>query len=94
MTPEYKALETEAIMSAQIKLQHWRNGGTGLTNFQPEQLPDYEAALAAYSGDDIRIEKAPLDCGKNTPLGDYSLHCTSGHDASEFWRVFREVNES
>lgn len=59
--------------------EHWTNGGTGITKFDPERRPLYEAAIKESGRSDIWI----VGC---------ELH-SSSHDLSDFWEVFRRLEE-
>ena len=67
-------------------------GGTALTNFPPEHLHIYLEAVKRYGGDDFVVVNnpiPPLSPGQGGSLH----HMSDDRDASEFWNVFREVDE-
>jgi hypothetical protein len=57
--------------------EHWTNGGTGMTKFDPEKLPLFEKAIAEYGDPAVFIENN-------------ALHSTR-RDLSAFWEVFRRI---
>ena len=76
-----------------IKSPHWMNGGTGITNFQPEKIKIYEAAIAAHPEFQLEISDQPMD-GKYIAKGFYSLHCYNERiDLSTFWDTFRNLEK-
>jgi hypothetical protein len=82
-------------MSARIILLNWTRGGTGLTNFQKEELPIYEAAVARFGNPDYVICSKALgnEYFSSKELSDrcHSLHHLGGGDSCPFWRVFEDV---
>lgn len=74
-----------------IRMPHWTNRGTGLTNFRPEMENIYLAAIEALGSPNYVIVREPM---QGSPAkGYYSLHQLKREDASSFWRKFREVRE-
>lgn len=59
--------------------EHWRNGGTGITKFDPEKRPLYEAAIKESGRSDLFL------------IGN-ELHSDNRSDKSDFWRVYRRLN--
>jgi hypothetical protein len=77
-----------------IIMKHWTEGGTGVTNFQPDRLPIFREAVRRY-GDPtlIVLDEAMPPAPKN--YGG-SLHCVAMRwsgmlDLSPFWCVYEEV---
>ena len=69
------------------------NGGTGITNFQPEKIKIYEVAIAAHPEFQLEISDQPMD-GKYIAKGFYSLHCYNERiDLSTFWDTFRNLEK-
>lgn len=78
-----------------VRLSNWTEGGTGLTNFRPEEEPLYLAAIEAHGDPDYVIAHAPCPgpSGQFIP-GDYSLHffgIKRAGDSVDFWKVFRNL---
>lgn len=79
-------------MSDVINL-HWQDGGTGITNFPPEDRPIYEAAILADGSGDLVLSETPF-AGRYSPLpGHCSLHCVNPErlDLGPFWRIFDRI---
>lgn len=80
-----------------IILSHWTQGGTGLTNFRPSELPRFEEALKRYGREGIVICSKPMRCNGNECPTDHSLHllreCEANVvcDASDFWEHFKQI---
>lgn len=73
----------------QINLKHWTKGGTGLTNFDYKDRPRIDRTIAAYGVGDVVAVSEPME--GSCVLTDHSLHKINGHDASEFWAVYRDA---
>lgn len=81
---------------------HFSNGGTGITNFSPKQLPIYQEAIrrSGYSGV-LEVQYRPMAGNPHAFPSDYSLHYVSKDTASlnvpwglsPFWRVFEKVQK-
>jgi hypothetical protein len=73
---------------------HWTQGGSGITNFEPEDLPLYEAAIKEFGCPSLVLSDKPMD-GKNYGFAMYSLHdlrrSVQSLDISEFWKTFRRL---
>jgi hypothetical protein len=83
----------------QHKSDHWTNGGTGLTNFPPQDFLRYREAVARFGSDKFLVsEERMIGRGSNCEGG--SLHYL-GHfrtdegeeEISRFWQVFDAVTE-
>ena len=62
--------------------EHWSNGGTGFTKFNPSEKAKYEKAIELIGDPKIFL------------IGD-SLHSTRDlPDLSDFWRVFDSLEEA
>jgi hypothetical protein len=71
-----------------IESAHWTEGGTGLTNFDPNHAPIYLAAIRKHGDRNLKVSSRPM-VGRAIPT-DYSLHYLGDRpDLSQFWRVFR-----
>ena len=74
---------------------HWFNGGTGLTNFDPEDFETYNEAIRLFNErypenkDNFFIIKESMT---DTYPGFYSLHRHDSEQTSLFWDIFDEVN--
>jgi len=73
---------------------HWTEGGTGVTNFNSLDEPQYLKAIELYGDPDIFIIHAPF-IGRGTDK-DYSLHdakklIKGSRCLSAFWNVFDGV---
>jgi len=71
--------------------EHWTNGGTGITNFNPTMLDVYQKAINEHPGLGLWIEKRPMS-GPSLK-GDYSLHRHATGDLSLFWETFERIKE-
>lgn len=60
-------------------LDHFTNGGTGVTKFLPKMLPVYEKAVEKYNSKDVWIKN-------------FELH-SNFRDLSDFWRIFYAVKK-
>jgi hypothetical protein len=71
----------------------WTDGGTGITNFDPKELPLYEAALEETKDEDLILVSRPF--GRFCIPSDYSLHFKRGRekDLSDFWKVFDRIQQ-
>lgn len=76
-----------------IKSNHWTEGGTGLTNFKPSNLPYYLKAIEEFGDPNFVVSKFPMN-GLSVP-GDYSLHRLDMQPAPKecepFWKVFDRI---
>jgi hypothetical protein len=72
---------------------HFSNGGTGLTNFDKEELPLYEAAIAECGDPDFFISDEPMP---GTPLrNSYSLHYKGSKEKLKyFWDIFYKLKKA
>ena len=70
---------------------HWTDGGTGLTNFDPEDLPIYQEAIRRHGSKNFFISNHPM-LGFLKTSG-MSLHRHETGDASDFWATFRECKK-
>lgn len=70
--------------------KHWRAGGTGITNFDADELPLYRAAVSKFNDPDMRIIQGEI-AGSAAPA-DYSLHDFKRRKRLDvFWAVFNQV---
>jgi hypothetical protein len=70
---------------------HWSNGGTGITNFEPDVLPLYKKAIEIYGEKTLWVEYWPM---MGTPEWCdylYSLHSSDRRDLSLFWNIFNSL---
>ena len=65
-----------------------------LTNFKKEMRPLYEMAIKKYGKDDVFITEDAYWENGHRDDSMCALRKTRDGDYSEFWRVFREVEES
>ena len=76
---------------------HFKDGGTGLTNFERRELPIYEKAIRMEGSGNYWIVKAPFDdTARHFENGSAcSLH-RAGHinETSEFWGIFDWVKNN
>lgn len=76
-----------------IKSNHWTEGGTGLTNFPPSDLPFYLKAIEEFGDANFVASQFPMN-GRCMP-GDYSLHRLdmqpSPKECGPFWKVFGRI---
>lgn len=83
---------TAIVKTARTTNVHWTKGGTGITNFDADRLPLYEAAIAAHGDPDLVIADEPMP-----PMTEgYALHDLGrlpgeSRDLSEFWQVFYQL---
>jgi len=73
------------------KSHHWnsRNGGTGVTNFSPEDKLVYLLAIReARMQDTMFVSDQPVS---GTLFCGYSLHHTERSDLGPFWAVFEDM---
>ena len=80
-----------------VYYQHFREGGTAVTNFPPKDRPIYEEAIKRYGDPNIQIKDTPF--GYHYFEGDFSLHnfgpsfIDGGEGLGQFWRIFEQVKE-
>jgi hypothetical protein len=87
----------QAPQITEIHSTHWTEGGTGITNFPPEQASLFLRCIKKSNFDDLYVSNKPM-LGSNNYNG-YSLHCMSmktGKSLSDFWSIFwqEEKNEN
>lgn len=70
--------------------RHWTNGGTGITNFSPKDLPQYIAAIRYHGDKSFYVSSLPLE---GTNWG-YSLHCQPFKDTGDFWDDFHWLKDN
>ena len=83
----------------QHKSEHWADGGTGLTNFPPEDFPRYRESVNRFGGGKFLVsEERMIGRGENCDGG--SLHYFGDmrsedglQEVGRFWRVFEAVTE-
>lgn len=69
---------------------HWTRGGSGITNFQPEDLSLYQEAVKKFGDARIFISDKLMDGYGFT--GKMSLHREDMKDMSDFWEVFWKLH--
>lgn len=77
-----------------IASDHWIRGGSGVTNFDRDRLPVYQAAIAKHGDPSLRLSDLPMTGGGGEGSSYYSLHHFGIGDLSQFWRVFNAVAEA
>lgn len=71
---------------------HWARGGTGVTNFQREEVELYKTAIQQFGDPQLVLSRLPMQPHCHS---DYSLHDLSeGRDLTPFWNVFDRVKAS
>ena len=79
---------------------HWTLGGTGITNFNFEDLPFYQKAIEENGNPNLYIElnaigQAVKTAGVNATISCYSLHHKMAadwkNDLSQFWKLFEVI---
>ena len=72
-------------------MKHWKQGGTGITNFDEEERELYEAAVKEFGCPHLKITPYQLE-GERLHGGGYSLHDhIKRKNLAVFWSVFRRV---
>lgn len=79
--------------------EHWTRGGTGLTNFPPEDFPRYRETVARLGSVHFEVSEGRMTgLGSRAPggslhyLGD--IHSEEGRqEISRFWMVFEDVKK-
>ena len=83
-------------MNSQIIHRNWTEGGTGLTNFSPNDEPLYLAAIAAHGDPNYVISHYACDAPIHA-YGSYSLHRLdikdSSRSSSAFWEIFTSLRK-
>ena len=71
------------------------NGGTGITNFQPEKIKIYEAAIAAHPEFQLEISDQPI-ASDRPAKGYFSLHSFDEpfKDLGPFWDTFWKLEST
>ncbi len=72
--------------------EHWTNGGTGLTNFNPSDEQRYLDAIKAHGDTAYVVVKSSM--GNKWP-NMYSLHFLNVHKSQgskDFWDTFDKVS--
>ena len=74
---------------------HWMQGGSAITNFRPEQLKLYGAAIAAHPEFQLEISDQPI--ASDRPVkGYFSLHSFDepSKDLGPFWDTFWKLEST
>jgi hypothetical protein len=83
-------------MKTEPILLNWTVGGTGLTNFNPQQAWLFRAAIKEFGNPNYVIVKAPCKA-RHVISSDYSLHkldiLTNDEDCGPFWDVFMRLQK-
>lgn len=81
----------------QVICKHWTVGGTGITNFDIEDIEIFEKACKEFNDPETFVVKQPCisnDFQENSINylfeNYYSLH-SSQRDLSEFWKIQRRI---
>lgn len=81
----------------QHKSEHWTNGGTGLTNFGPDQFPIFREAVKRLGSDKFVVSEARMvgmgekcEGGSLHYLGDIRTPAGS-MEVNGYWAVFNEI---
>ena len=85
-----KNLRMKSIISP-----HWMQGGSAITNFQPEELKVYEAAIAAHPEFQLEISDQPI-ASDRPAKGYFSLHSFDEpfKDLGPFWDTFWKLEST
>ena len=77
--------------------QHWTNGGTGLTNFPPEDFQRFQKAVDRFGSDKFLVSEDRM-IGRGAEIEGGSLHYlgpfrteAGNEEIHKFWRVFDAV---
>lgn len=71
---------------------HVSKGGTGITNFDSDELLRYRAAIKEFGDSQLRIIKGAMG-GSGLP-SDYALHdLRRRKNLGAFWHVFNAIGE-
>ena len=70
--------------------EHFSRGGTGITNFDIEDLGIYQEAIRRSGDTSLFIQQSPMS-GSATANPCCSLHSNQRKDRSEFWAIYRQV---
>lgn len=83
-----------------LKSKHWMDGGTGLTNFSPEDFPRYMESVARFGGEKFVVSTERM-IGRGEDSEGGSLHYRGDirseegkNEVHEFWAVFEQVTEA
>lgn len=73
--------------------RHWREGGTGVTNFSENERYLYEKVVRQYGAPDFVVTKDPMP--PMSPSTGGALHYLGDKmDLSDFWKYFRSVERN
>jgi hypothetical protein len=67
-------------------LYHHHEGGTGVTNFSADHLPQYQETIKLFNSEEVWIESPGIE-----NLCNYALCCTNyifKNRMPEFWKLF------
>jgi hypothetical protein len=89
----------EQLMSLQTKSNceiagHRSNGGTGLTNFDIERRPLYEAAIAECGDPNFFISDEPMPGTPANSRTANSLHYKGSKNPNHFWDIFYKLKKA
>jgi len=65
-----------------------------LTNFDESMLPIYRKALSLMKDTDLYIDNQAYNCYGNLLNGYYALRTMGYRDRSDFWEIFRQIENS
>jgi hypothetical protein len=71
-------------------MEHWTEGGEGVTNFDPAELHIYEQAIKESGMDGLYISDEGMGYGKGPCFCDTFRY----RDLGPFWRIFEAIEEA
>jgi len=79
-----------------IDLKHWTDGGTGVTNFEENEMPLYEKAIKRFGDTELVVSDKPIEAKVPYKILLKMKLCSfhnlkENHDLSDFWKVFKQV---
>jgi len=79
-----------------LKMRHWTNGGTGITNFSKNEIEDYKKALEISKREDLVVCSVgfPTPCSKGISHAQCSLHGIDNSDTSSFFDALDRIKKT